>query len=81
MRRTVSAAQANGLTAVSVMSSLDGKHSRMEWSCFGEWEELPMPAAAGRTAQTEQLVDANGRWYMFWRDPESSRVYCLRSLD
>ncbi|MCB1187751.1 fibronectin type III domain-containing protein [bacterium] len=81
MRRTVSAAQANGLTAVSVMSSLDGKHSRMEWSCFGEWEELPMPAAAGRTAQTELLVDANGRWYMFWRDPESSRVYCLRSLD
>ncbi|MEZ5339703.1 MAG: fibronectin type III domain-containing protein [bacterium] len=80
VRRTVSSAQANGLTAVSVMSSLDGKHSHMEWSCFGDWEELPLPDTAGLPSQAELLVDPDGRWYLFWRDPESGNVYCQRTL-
>ncbi|MCB1215874.1 hypothetical protein KDL44_00660 [bacterium] len=80
LRRTVSSALANGQTAVSVMSSLDGKNSHMEWSCFGDWEELPLPDAAQRPSQAELLVDADGRWHLFWRDPVSGSVLCQSTL-
>ncbi len=80
VRRTVSAARANGNTAVAVMCSLEGKNCYMEWSRFGDWEQLALPAGIERPADAELLVDTDGRWYIFWRDTVSGAVLCRRTL-
>ena len=79
-RRTVSAAQAYGMTAVALLSNIHGKHSYMEWSHFGDWEELALPDGVSGCSNGELLVDAAGRWYLFWRDIDSGQVLCRRSL-
>lgn len=79
-RRTVSAAQASGLTAVSLLSNIHGKDSYMEWSHFGDWEELPLPDGISGCSNGELFVDAAGRWYLFWRDINSGQVLCRRTL-
>jgi hypothetical protein len=80
LRRTVSAAQAYGMTAVSIMANIHGRDAYMEWSNFGDWEELPLPAGLLYPADAELLVDAAGRWHLFWRDIDSGQVLCRRTL-
>ncbi|MCB1217454.1 fibronectin type III domain-containing protein [bacterium] len=67
LRRSCSARQTwggafVGLTAANLLSE-----HHFEWSRFGEFEELPLPQAAGMS-MPELLIGPDGRWHIIYRD-------------
>lgn len=79
LRRTVSAMTAQGVTAVAVICSLDGREQYLEWSNFGQFEQLPLPAIGAGT-RAVLACGADKRWYMVYLDPLTDRIMCLRTL-
>ena len=77
-RRTVSAAQAGGLCAVGLVASIDGQQRYMEWSNFGDWEELELPAIE-RMSAPELLIGMDGRWHLIYKDYGNDNMYCRSS--
>ena len=67
-RRTVSATTAWGDTAVGLIANLLGNYTVFEWDNFGDWEELPLPAALEHASHHELVVGPDGRWHIIYRD-------------
>ena len=69
-RRTVSAMTAWGDTAVGIGNNYNGHTLFFEWDNFGDFEELPLPAALlNETASHHELVvGPDGRWHIIYRD-------------
>lgn len=74
-RRTVSAYPAWGRTALAVISGYDGVEQYMEWSNYGDFEELPLPDL-GHANYTTVLVGQDGRWHLIYHDVESDEIRC-----
>jgi len=78
--RSMQAAQANGTTAVCVAAGLFGDPLVMEWSDYGDWEELPVPASMAGMSKYELCVDRSGNWHLFAHDWKNDRVVCLNTV-
>ncbi len=80
-RFTVSAATAQSLTGVGLVSGVANGQHYLEWSDFGRWEELPLPQPDSAQDsdrymnQAQLLVDADGRWHIIYRDYDSDSIY------
>lgn len=79
-RRTVSAALAQGLTGVVLLSSLDGSLQLCQWSNFGQWQELPRPPGLQRAFSPELIVGEDGRWHILYKDWRSDELLCWSTL-
>jgi hypothetical protein len=75
-RRTVSAAQAQGLTGVVLVSSLDGSRQLFQWSNFGEWQDIPLPSGLERAFEPELVVGGDGRWHILYKDWLTDQLLC-----
>lgn len=73
LRRSVSAYPAWGRTAVAVISGYDGAEQYMEWSNFGEFEALPLPAI-GKANYTCIVVGQDGRWHLIYHDTATDAI-------
>lgn len=80
LRRTVSAAEAAGMTGVGLVSSLDGQNMLLQWSNFGQWEDLPLPPGSQKMSGGELLIGTDGRWYLLWHDLVTDSIYCRATL-
>jgi hypothetical protein len=78
--RTLSATTVHGTTAVMVLCSLDGADQYMEWSNFGDFEELPMPEGIGRINRPQLVVTADGRWHLIYHKPGTDVLFCRSTL-
>lgn len=67
LTRTVSVAEANGPTAVSLVSTLDGAVNSFQWSNMGNWEDLPLPQIE-HMSMPELIVGMDGRWHLVYHD-------------
>jgi hypothetical protein len=76
-RRTVSCDSTPGLTGLVIMSDLEGRDIRLEWSNFGEWEGLPVPQPLKGMSMHEIVVGSDGRWHVFYRDRYTDQVWML----
>jgi len=74
-RRTVSAATAWGPSAVGLIASLDGRESYIEWSNFGDWEELKLPDLEYMT-MPELIVGRDGRWHIVYKNYLTDQMMC-----
>jgi hypothetical protein len=79
-RRTVSAATAQGGTGLVLVSSLDGSRMLLQWSDFGAWESLPLPAGLERAFAPELLIGADGRWHILYKDWLTDDLLCWSTL-
>jgi hypothetical protein len=78
MLSTVSAAQAWGLTAVGICDQFAGASATLEWSNFGEFEELGLPPLDfARTSMHELVVGVDGRWHILYRDADDGGIYAI----
>ncbi len=75
-RRTLSAALAQGLTGVVLVSSLDGARQLFQWSNFGDWQNIPLPPGLERAFQPELVVGADGRWHILYKDWLTDELKC-----
>ncbi|MCB1219546.1 MAG: hypothetical protein H7A35_02125 [Planctomycetales bacterium] len=79
LRRTVSSMSSNGLCSVAFVSDNSGPEHLLEWSNFGDWETLSLPA--GRHYSQGQLATGpDGRWHLFYRDLATDEVKVLSTL-
>jgi hypothetical protein len=76
VRRTVSVDLAGGRTALALIMSLDGRTRRLEWSAFGDFEELPLPPgfAAVDAMAGQVVVGRDGRWHIIYRERRTGNV-------
>jgi hypothetical protein len=74
---TVTACQAWGVTAVGLMDQFSGEFARLEWSNYGNFEELPLPLDMQHTGMHELLVGDDGRWHLLYRDIRNGRIYVI----
>jgi hypothetical protein len=79
LRRTVSAYPAWGRTALAVISGYDGVEQYMEWSNFGDFEELQMPEI-GRANYTCVVVGQDGRWHLIYHDVVTDAIMSRSTL-
>lgn len=79
-KRTLSCAMAQGVTGVTVISSIDGKHTYFAWSNFGEWEDLELPAGIDHMQGPELLVGLDGRWHILYHNWQTDQVMCLNGM-
>ena len=79
-RRTVSAVTTDNRTAVALMCNLSGEYTCMEWSNYGEWEELPVPGGAQNMMGPELICGDDGRWHIIYRDWVLDRIMCVSTL-
>jgi hypothetical protein len=86
LRRTVSALTTPGNTAAALICDLSGQDRYMEWSNYGDWEQLPLPPpdnAYGSDAHMNHPVlfcGADGRWHIIYRDYDMDAVF-IRSTE
>jgi hypothetical protein len=78
--RSAQAVEADGYTAVCVAAGLFGDPLVLEWSNFGDWEELPVPASMQGMSKYELCVDRSGVWHLFAHDWKNDRVVCLNTV-
>lgn len=78
LRRTVSVKDAHGFTAVALLASFDGSDTYCEWSNFGDWEQLPLPAIPHMSGP-ELLVGRDGRWHIIYKDYRTDQIRCVNS--
>lgn len=75
---TVSAAQARSNTAVAVLDQFFGDWHRMEWSNFGDFEEIPSPGIDwSMTSMHELVVGEDGQWHLLYRDMRDGYIYVI----
>ncbi|MCB1217453.1 hypothetical protein KDL44_08665 [bacterium] len=67
LERTVSIVQARGYTAAGIVAGSAGDRGYMEWSNFGNWEELPLPEIPFMS-KPELVVGSDGRWHIIYHD-------------
>ncbi|MEZ5337793.1 MAG: hypothetical protein R3F46_05965 [bacterium] len=67
LERTVSMDLARGYTAAGIVAGSAGDRGYMEWSNFGEWEELPLPEIPFMS-MPELVVGSDGRWHIIYHD-------------
>lgn len=85
-RRTVSALTTPGGTAVALVCDLSGKDRYMEWSNFGQWEQVPLPppdinyGSDATMNQAELFVGQDGRWHMIYRDYDTDSIFVRSTL-
>jgi hypothetical protein len=79
IRRTVSVMEANGQTAVGFVTDNSGDERYLEWSNFGDWEQLPVPHA-GLLSQGELALGPDGRWHLFFRDIITDEIKVISTL-
>lgn len=78
--RIVQAAAADGATAVCLAASLLGETVVMEWSAYGAWEQLPVPAGMLGLASYELCVDQDGVWHLLAHDWKNDRIVCFNTV-
>lgn len=76
-RRTASAGLGWGMTAVGLVSNLGGTDVTFEWSNFGEWENLPLPAGLEYMTMPELVVGAEGRWHLLYKNYLTDQVMSI----
>lgn len=79
--RSVQAAETFGHTAVCVAAGLFGTPVRLEWSNYGDWEELPLPPSMAGMGKYELCVDLLGNWHLFAHDWVNDRIMCISTVD
>ncbi len=78
-RRTVSVADANGGTAVTLIANLGGESPMLRWSNYGEWEDLVVPGGLEHMNRPELLMSLDGRWNIVYQDWATNELKCLSS--
>ena len=79
-RRTVSTCMAYGVTAVTLLASIDGKDAYFEWSNYGEWEKLSLPPNMRKMGGPELLIGRDGRWHIIYKNYETDQIFCRSTL-
>ena len=75
---TVSCAQAWCNTAVSISDQFHGGWHQMEWSNYGNFENIPSPDIDWSMSSMHELVVGNdGRWHMLYRDMNDGGIYVI----
>lgn len=79
IRRTVSVMQTGGATAVGYVADNSGPERYLEWSNFGNWEELPLPEIE-RMSQGDLATGPDGRWHLFYRDIVTDELRVISTI-
>lgn len=75
---TVSAAQAWGNTAVGISDQFMGDVATLEWSNFGDFEQLNLPPLDMLNSSMHELVvGVDGRWHILYRDQRDGGIYVI----
>ncbi|MCB1215918.1 hypothetical protein KDL44_00895 [bacterium] len=75
---TVSAAEAWGFTAVAISDQFGDGGGQLEWSNYGDFESLPLPAVdMENTMMHELVVGLDGRWHLLFRDRRDGAIYVI----
>jgi hypothetical protein len=72
-RRTVSMSHTWGGTALALECDFFGHDAVFQWSNYGDWERLPMPAGlrpgdGGYMSKAELIIGTDGRWHIVYHD-------------
>lgn len=85
-RRTVSAITTPGGTAVGLVCDLSGHDRYMEWSNFGNWEQLPLPPldqaynSDATMNQAELFIGHDGRWHIIYHEYDTDSIFVRSTL-
>jgi len=86
LRRTVSAATTAEVTAVALICDFGGREPYMEWSNFGNWEQLPLPGpdmnygSDARMSKPQLFIGHDGRWHIVYHDWDTDTIYIRSTL-
>ena len=79
-RLTVSAVTLPCATAVGLIANPTGSETHFEWSNFGRWEQLPIPAGVENMMSPELISSDDGRWHIVYRDWVTDDLMCVSTL-
>jgi hypothetical protein len=85
LRHTASATYNWGGSLAGLMCNFIGSEAYMEWSSFGDWEDLPLPAAlrpenGAHISCPELFTGRDGRWHIIYHDLDTDEVRCVSTL-
>ncbi|MCB1217535.1 fibronectin type III domain-containing protein [bacterium] len=84
--RSVNMSQARGRTALALESGMLGYDSKLFWSDFGRFTQLPLPTQLDDTngawiMSPEVVVGMDGRWHVIYLDIPSGQMRCISTVD
>ncbi|MEZ5338226.1 MAG: fibronectin type III domain-containing protein [bacterium] len=84
--RSVNMSQAHGSTALALESGMLGYDTKLFWSDFGRFTQLPLPAQLDDTRgawimSPEIVVGMDGRWHVLYLDIPSGQMRCISTVD
>jgi hypothetical protein len=80
IRRTVSSTTAGGVTSVNLYATVTTDDCYFEWSNYGDWESLELPAGLANFSRPELVVGTDGSWHLVYVDLSTGNVMCWNSI-